>query len=129
MGNLSRLNLAVADELERKLAVVNQGSGLRRSAGASRRRTGDEQNTKKNGTEKARRDLERHHLERVSCLFRVSREQWSKKDVLSLGEMIFLIDGCDWLLTRFVPVVLFLLYGPKAFPSTFIEVHPTVPES
>lgn len=80
--------------------AVNQQLALRRSANAPklRQKVGGERKEKdwkKNGTEKARRDLEWQHLERVSRLFRLSREQWSKKDVLSFGEMIFLIDGRD----------------------------------
>jgi len=51
--------------------------------------------TKKNGSEKARRNSERHHLERISRLFKAPRQLWSKKEVLILGEIIFLIDGCD----------------------------------
>ena len=50
---------------------------------------------KKNGSEKARRDWERYYLERISRLFRAPRHLWSKKDVLSLGEIISLIDRCD----------------------------------
>ena len=48
---------------------------------------------KKNELEKARRDSERHHLDRISRLFKATQHQWSKKDVLGLGESIFFIDG------------------------------------
>ena len=84
---------------------------------------------KKNGTEKARRNSERHHLDRISRLFKApqQRPQWSKKEVLILGESIFLIDGRNRLLTKFAPAVLFLLYGPDLFPRDFVEVRPNVP--
>ena len=83
-----------------------------------------ERHAKKNGSEKARRDLERYNLERISSFFRTPRQQWSKKDVLSFGEQIFLIDGGNRLLTEFVPAVLFLLYGSTPFPRDFIAVLP-----
>jgi len=79
---------------------------------------------KKNESEKARRVSERHHLERISRFFKAPRQLWSKRDLLSLGESIFLIDGRNLLLTKFVPAVLFCLYGPDAFPRDFIEVRP-----
>ena len=79
---------------------------------------------KKSWSEKARRDLEWGHIERISGLFRMVRQQWSKKDVLSLGEQIFLIDGGIRSLTEFVPAVLFLLYGSTPFPDDFIVVRP-----
>lgn len=83
---------------------------------------------KKNGTEKARRDSERHHLDRISRLFKApqQRPQWSKKEVLILGESILLIDGGNRLLTKFAPAVLFLFYGPDAFPHDFVEARPDV---
>ena len=111
-----------------KLAVVNQQPTLRQSAGSSKpgRETGrekKEKSVKKNGKEKGRRDTERHHLERISRLFRATGQRWSKKDVLSLGKKNFLIDGCEQTLTKSVPAALFLLYGSEAFPRDFVEVR------
>jgi len=110
---------------------MNQDLALRQSGGASRNgqkmeMEGEQagKRTKKNGSEKARRGSERHHLERISRLFKAPQQLWSKKDVLSLGESMFLIDGRNLLLTKFVPAVLFRLYGAEAFPRDFIEVRP-----
>ncbi|KAF9644275.1 hypothetical protein BDM02DRAFT_996226 [Thelephora ganbajun] len=102
---LSRL----ADELEAKLAVVNQQPAFRQSTSApeSRKKTDSEkaeQQLKKNGSEKARRDDERHHVKRISRLFEASKKPWSKRDALGLA-------------------VIFLLYGPTAFPTGFVEVR------
>ena len=95
--------------------------------GANDERAG--KNVKKNEAEKERRSGERYHIARMSRLFRVpvSRQPWSKKDVLSLGKIIFLIDGSEYSLTKSVPVALFLLYGPAAFPRGFVEVFPIAP--
>lgn len=82
---------------------------------------------KRNQSEKARRGTERSHIERISRLFRAPGRIWSKKDALGLGEMIFLVDECDWLLTKCVPAVLFLLYGHAAFPRGVVEVLPNPP--
>ena len=82
---------------------------------------------KRNVSEKARRDMERYHLERMSFLFEAPRQLWSKKDILSLGENFFLIDGRDRLLTKFVTAVLFLLYGSGPFSPGFVKVHSTAP--
>ena len=122
--------ILVADELEAKLAAVNQQPALRRPPGTSqpgRVMCGERMGkyARKNGTEKERRDWERHHLERISRLFKATRQLWSKKEVLSLGKIIFLIDGHNRLLTKFSPAVLFLLYGPAAFPPDFLEAHLT----
>lgn len=44
--------------------------------------------------EKARRDDERRHLARISRLFRAPQGwPWSRKDIFSLGEIPFRIDG------------------------------------
>ena len=120
--------------------AVNQEPALRRTAVAPepRQRTGElgeglaekgksEGRARKSKTERARRDVERHHMERICSLFRAHGKGWMKKEVLSLGEIIFLIDGCDESLTNFVPVVLFRLYGPGVFPPNFVEVRPAVP--
>jgi len=56
---------------------------------------GTEKKVKKNRSEKERRDGERHHMKRISRLFKAPQQPWSKKDVLSLGKTIFLIDGGD----------------------------------
>lgn len=113
------------------MAAVNPNPALRQSGGVSRNgqkmeMEGDQagKRAKKNESEKARRVSERDHLERISRLFKAPRQLWSKRDLLSLGESIFLIDGRNLLLTKFVPVVLFRLYGPNAFPRDFLEVRP-----
>ena len=79
---------------------MNQQPALRKAPGTSKlgQRTGGgrtEKVAKKNESEKVRRDGERHHLERISRLFKAPQQAWSKKDVLSLGKLIFLIDGRD----------------------------------
>ena len=79
---------------------MNQQPVLRRSAGTSKpaQKAGggrSEKEVKKNDSEKVKRDGERRHLERISRLFKAPRQPWSKKDVLSLGKTIFLIDGRD----------------------------------
>lgn len=124
--------LVVADELGSRLMVINQRPALRGSVGKSKigqkmggKRMG--RRTKKNETEKGRRDSERYHLGRISRLFKRAEQQWSRMEVLGLGESIFLIDGRNWLLTKFVPAVLSLLYGPEAFPGDFVKVRPTAP--
>ena len=80
-----------------KLAVVNPGLALRQTTNASKpgRKTSERQKEKqveKNGSEKGRRDRERYHIERIGRLFRAPQQLWSKKDVLSLGKINFLID-------------------------------------
>ena len=79
---------------------MNQRPALRQSANTSKPGQrmdvkGKERQVKKNKSEKARRDCERHYLDRISRLFKAPQQQpqWAKKDVLSLGETIFLIDG------------------------------------
>ena len=69
-----------------------------------------------------RRDKERLHCERMSRLFK-PRRPWQKKEILGLGEAIFLIDGRGWLLTKLVSAVLFLIYGPGIFPEGFVKVR------
>lgn len=51
-----------------------------------------EKQNKRNQSEKARRGLERSHIERISRLFKAPGRAWSKKDALGLGEMVFFID-------------------------------------
>ena len=82
-----------------------------------------ERQLKKSAAEKGRRDRERHHLERISRLFKAPEQHWAKKDVLGLGKIIFLIDGRGQSLTKFVPAVIFLLYGSEAFPPSCVEVR------
>ena len=50
--------------------------------------------TRRVEAERERRDGERQHLERISRLFK-PRRPWQRKEVLGLGEIIFLIDGRD----------------------------------
>ena len=104
---------------------MNYGPALRYAQGTTKPGLGErtERLIKKNWSEKSRRDLERNHLERISCLFRTPG-QWTKKDILSFSEQIFLIDGGNRLLTESVPAVLFLLYGSMPFPRDFIMVRP-----
>ncbi|KAF9783213.1 hypothetical protein BJ322DRAFT_141439 [Thelephora terrestris] len=102
---LSRL----AGELEARLAPVNQQPALRQSVGAPEARgkasgKQTERRRKRNEVEKARRDQERHQVERISRLFRASEKVWSKKDALGLA-------------------IIFLLRGPGAFPVGFIQVR------
>lgn len=79
---------------------------------------------KKNGFEKGRRDRERHHLERISRLFRAPQQDWTKKDLLSLGKIIFPNGQATGYLRKFVLAVTFLLYGSGAFSHSFVEVRP-----
>ena len=79
---------------------------------------------KKSLSEAVRRDAERVHLERMSALFQAPKHGWTRKEALCLGEINFLIDGCDESLTNFAPVALYRLYGPDAFPRDFVKVRP-----
>ena len=81
---------------------------------------------KRSQAEQKRREKERHQLERISRLFRVPKDPWLKRDVLGLGEMIFCVVWCNRLLTKHVPAVVFLLYGPAPFPHGFLEVRPAL---
>ena len=107
---------------------MNQQPVLLQSTGGPRpgKKTNDKQSekqAKKRRLEKERRDRECNHLARISRLFhKAPRQHWSKKEVLSLGEMVFLIGGPDRLLTKSVPAVLFLLY-PEAFPGDLVQVR------
>ena len=97
--------------------MINHESALRYAQSMTRPGLGERTKrlVKKSWSEKARRDLEWYHLERISGLFRTPRQQWTKKEVLNFGEQIFLIDGGHRLLTESVPAVLFLLCaGPVA---------------
>lgn len=118
------MNFAVADELETRLAAVNPKPTLRQSTSVEvgEQTERPERERKRSETEKARRLNGRYHVQRMSLLFKSGRT-WSKKDLLSLGEIIFRIDGWDRLLTEFTPAVIFLLYGPTAFPQGFVQVH------
>ena len=93
-------HLSVADELEGRLAAVNQSPTLLGPIYLSQPRPEvgeqDELRAYRNGSEKERRDKERHSMERISRLFKAQpQQQWSRQDLLGLGETVFLIDGCD----------------------------------
>lgn len=142
------MNLAVADELEAKLAPVNRqpmlaGRTMEDAPEAEPGTDGEQKGrqvgktdvtrkvrkARKNKVERKRRDDERQALENISLLFRepgVSRI-WAKWELLSLGEYFLFIDGHGHLLTEFVPVMLFLLYGPTAFARGAVEVRSSAP--
>ena len=76
--------------------AVNQYPALRPSTttpktGKGARLEQTESRVKKNAQEKGKRDSERHHLERVSRLFKVAdpRQTWTRTQVLSFGEMFY----------------------------------------
>lgn len=90
--------------MESRLVAVNQSSVLRRPWVASSSQVGKgarheqtEERVKKNQHEKAKRDGERLHLERMSHLFRVSNPQqtWTRVDVLCFGKMVFSSAGSN----------------------------------
>ena len=96
--------------------------------GKSVERTGkikSETQVKKSQSEAVRREAERCHLERMCLLFKAPAKGWTRKEVLSLGKITFFIDGYDELLTTFIPVVLFRLYGSEAFQPGFVQVRTT----
>ena len=92
---------AVVDMLEGSLAPVNRSSALRLpliSPGSQvrkgMRREQTEARMKKSEHEKMKRDEERHHLERMSYMFRAptgSPEGWTRVDILSFGKIFSLI--------------------------------------
>ena len=111
----------------RRMAATSkpkQRKAGKRAEGQGEKRT-TEGRAKKSEAEILRRGGERQHLERMCSLFKAPEKGWTKKQALSLGEIIFLIDGCDGSLTDFVPVTLFGLYGPEAFPLGFVKVRST----
>jgi len=78
--------------------AVNQNSALRQATNNPRTGRGvrheqTEGRVKKNERERSRRDWERRCLERISYLFKVGRpeETWTRIDLLSFGEMAYLI--------------------------------------
>ena len=94
--------------------AVNQGPSLRRlvvtsepkqSAGdeQAERRTRKGKSAKKSQSEAVRRDAERCQLQRMCLLFKAPRNGWTRKEVLSLGEIAFLIDEHDESLTKIYP--------------------------
>jgi len=97
-----------------------------KSVGRARKVT-SEARANKSKSEAARRDAERCQLERMCLLFKAPTNGWTRREVLSLGKIIFLIDGRDESLTNFIPVLLFRLYGSEAFQPGLIEVRPTAP--
>ena len=109
--------------------AVNQQPALRQltgvpEVGEKKGRKQSDKQAKRSRAEQRRREKERRHLERISRLFRVPAEPWLKRDVLSLGKLTFRVVWGDWLLTKRIPAVLFLLYGPAPFPPDFLEVPP-----
>ena len=126
------MNFTVADELEARLAPVNQETVLRKSptVPVAEATDGKEMDRPKRRSilEKARRGDERRHVARISRLFRASNEMtWSRKDIFSLGELLFRIDRWDGCSPNPFTAALFLLYGPTAFPPGFVKVRNTVP--
>jgi len=128
----------VGDEQEEGQAEPKaKGKGKARAEGIARHkgkgRAKEEDQAKEDGrakkskSEALRRNAEQFHLERVCLLFSAPQNGWTKKEALSLGELIFLIDGWDQSLTDLVPAVLLLFYGPSVFPPGFIQVRPTAP--
>ena len=92
--NLS--NVAVANELEGRLTAVNPQPALLQASSASKAGTKgrdkrSERQERRNQMEKNRRERERHQLERITRLFKVasSGKPWSRKNALSLGEILF----------------------------------------
>ena len=93
-------NLVVADVLEAKLAAVNQCPVLRKPSDSIRTGKGvrleqTEDRVKKNKREKAKRDLERYNLERISYMFKVAdpKQTWTRVDVLIFGKMASFVGG------------------------------------
>ena len=105
--------------------VMNQRQALRRTIKAERgaKENQSEEKKMKNEMEKERRHTERYQVERISRLFKASRGSRVRRDVLGLSEIIFGINGRDWILTKFPLAVLFLLYGPAVFPNGFVRVR------
>ena len=99
-------------------------AGKNKSEGRSKE-TDSKGRDRKRESEMVRRGAERHELERMCALFKAPGKGWTRREALSLGEINFLIDGNNESLTNFVPVVLFRLYGPEAFPPGFVVVRPT----
>ena len=97
-------NLTVADELEEKLAVVNQPHALRQYAPGryvSTTEAGQGMNVeemrgrraKKNRMEREKRERERQPLERLSRLFKAppGPRLWTRNEVLSQSEIVSLL--------------------------------------
>ena len=81
--------------LEAKLVAINQHPVLQCSANNAQTGRGahleqTEDRIKKNRREKTKRGRERHHLERISRLFKVagSEQTWKRVDVLVFGEAV-----------------------------------------
>jgi len=94
------INPAVADVLEAKLVAVNQHPVLQcptndPQTGRGARLEQTEDRVKKNRREKMKRGCERHHLERISRLFKVARSEqtWTRVDVLIFGMVVYLLVG------------------------------------
>jgi len=119
---LISINPAVADVLEAKLVAVNQHPVLQcptnnpqTGRGAHLEQT--EGRVKKNRREKMKRGCERHHLERISRLFKVaSTEQtWTRVDVLIFGMVVYPPIG----LTDYSPNSLQLLRSSSTVQLSF----------
>jgi len=93
-------NIVVADVLEAKLVAIKQRPALRKPSekprtGKGARLEQTEVRVEKNRREKAKRDSERDHLERIGSMFKVvgSKHTWTRVDILIFGKMASLIDG------------------------------------
>ena len=101
MVNSYQSLIAAIEELEGRLQAVNQRPTLRPALGGPRpgkKVPGEEEGwrVRRGEAEKARRDRQRDQFERISRLFRAGPGRVrDKKDVLGLGETVFLIDGRD----------------------------------
>ena len=88
--------------LEARLAAVNQRPALRKPTNnpelwKGTRLQQTEGRVNKNKREKSKRDLERYHLERISCLFKVAGhgDTWTRVDVLCFGKIFSLVNGSE----------------------------------
>lgn len=109
---------------------MDQQLGLRQQAsvpeaGKKKVKEQTDRQVKRSQAEQRRRENERHHLERISRLFKAPKP-WLKREVLSLGEMIFHVFWGDRSLTKRIPAVVFLLYGSAPFPQDFVDVRPAL---
>ena len=82
--------------------AVNQRPALRKPTnnpelGKGTRLQQTEGRVNKNKREKSKRDLERHHLERISYLFKVAGhgDTWTRVDVLCFGKIFSPGNGSE----------------------------------
>ena len=114
-------DFAVADGFEARLAIVNQLPALRQwtTALGVQEKVSEERTEiqKRSEMEKGREGQERHHIERISRLFR-TKKSLSGRDVIPLGKIIqtpvSLTERLDTY--KHVLAIVFLLQGPSAFP-------------